>query len=78
MENILRATRTKNCASGCTNIIWSHVIININKLNQIIMYKKKLNKIDIPVQCSILSDHPSPKPKFVTPVLVHNLTVLRT
>ena len=29
MENNLRATRTKNCAASCTNITWSHVIINI-------------------------------------------------
>ena len=50
MENNLRATRTKNCAASCTNITGSRVIMNINKLNQIIMYKKKLNQIRIPVQ----------------------------
>ena len=38
MENNLRVTRTKKCAESCTNITWSHVITNKNKLSQILMY----------------------------------------
>ena len=34
MEYNLRAAKTKDCAASCTNIAWSYVIMNINKINQ--------------------------------------------
>ena len=71
MENNLRVTRTKKYAESCTNIIWSHVITNKNKLNQILMYIKKSNYIIYTYNCSIFSDQPSQIPKFVIPVLVY-------
>ena len=70
MENNLRVTRTKY-AESCTNIIWSHVITNKNKLNQILMYIKKSNYIIYMYNCLILSDLPSHIPKFLIPVLVY-------